>query len=240
MRLLERVYLVGSGEIGLSDAWDCHVYAVDGGDEIALIDAGGGRPQSYTRILENLAGDGLDPGRIRKLLLTHWHPDHARGAAGWRERLGVTVYLPEIERGYLETGEAGMPPCAVDVGVADGDRLQVGDLTLAALQVPGHSPGICAYLLDLPGRRMLFAADIVFFNGVIGLINHPGSDLATYRAHLPRLAGLGVDALLSGHLLFALRDGQRHIDRALGRMTKGFVPLSIGQLDVIFTPPDDY
>lgn len=240
MRLLPRVHLVGSGEMGLSDSWDCHVYLLDGGDELALIDAGGGRPASYDHILANLADDGLDPSRIRHLILTHWHPDHVRGAAGWRERLGVQVYLPEIERAYLENGEAGIPPCPVDVGYGHGDRLTVGDLTLEAIQVPGHSPGICALRLDLPERRVLFAADVVFANGVIGLINYPGSELAPYREYLPRLANLEIDALLPGHLLPVLRNGQRHIDRALAKLQKGFVPLSIGQLDAIFTPPDDY
>lgn len=240
MRLLQRVHLVGSGELGLSDSWDCHVYLVDGGSELALIDAGGGRPESFTRVLANLAEDGLDPARIRHIVLTHSHADHSRGAAAWRERLDAPVYLPEIERPLLEQGGEGLLPCPVDVGVAHGDRLHVGDLTLEAIQVPGHSPGICAYLLEVAGTRILFAADIVFQNGLIGLINYPGSELAPYRTYLPRLADLGIDALLPGHLLFTLRNGQAHIDLALARMAKGFVPLSIGQLDVIFRPPDDY
>jgi glyoxylase-like metal-dependent hydrolase (beta-lactamase superfamily II) len=240
MRLHPRVYLVGSGELGLSDSWDCHVYVVDGGSELALIDAGGGRPASYTAILDNLAADGLDPARIRHIILTHWHADHARGAAGWRERLAAPVYLPEVERALLEQAGEGNIPCPVDVGVRHGDRLRVGDLTLEAIQVPGHSPGICAYLLEMDGYRLLFAADIVFQNGLIGLINYAGSELAPYREYLPRLANLGVDALLPGHLLFTLRRGQAHIDLALARMQKGFVPLSIGQLEVIFRSPDDY
>lgn len=240
MRLHPRIYLVGSGELGLSDAWDCHVYVVDGGSELALIDAGSGRPASFEMIRRNLHDDGLDVARIRHIILTHWHTDHARGAAGWRAELGAQVYLPEIERELLERGEAGIIPCPVDVGIHHGDRIAVGDLTLEAIQVPGHSTGICAYLLEVDGYRALFAADIVFQNGLIGLINHAGSEMAPYREFLPRLANLRVDALLPGHLLFVLRNGQQHIDLALAQMKRGFVPLSIGQLDVIFRPPADY
>ena len=116
----------------------------------------------------------------------------------------------------------------------------MGNLTLRAIQVPGHSIGICAYLLEVDGYRALFAADIVFQNGVIGLINHAGSEMAPYREFLPRLADLRVDALLPGHLLFTLRNGQQHINLALAQMKRGFVPLSIGQLEAIFRSPDDY
>lgn len=240
MRLLPRVYLVGSAEMGLSDAWDCHVYLIDGGDELALIDAGGGRPESFTRMRQNMRDDGLDPARIRHIILTHWHTDHARGAAQWRRELDAPVYLPEIERPLLEGGEAGIIPCPVDIGYHHDDRLQVGDLSLQVIQVPGHSPGISALLLEQDGLRILFAADIVFINGLIGLINFAGSEMGPYREFLPRLADLKIDALLPGHLLFTLRHGQEHIDLALRRMQGGFVPLSIGQLDVIFRSPDDY
>ena len=68
MRLTERVHLVGSGRTGfnISDPYDCHVYLVDGGSELA---------------------------RIGTILLTHAHADHAGWAAGLRvaafDRLAV-------------------------------------------------------------------------------------------------------------------------------------------------------
>ncbi|MEX1019029.1 MAG: MBL fold metallo-hydrolase [Litorilinea sp.] len=240
MRLHPRIALVGSGEMGLSDSWDCHVYLLDGGSELALIDAGGGRPESYTRIVANLTQDGYDVQRIRHILLTHWHADHARGAAGWRARLDAPVYLPEIERHRLEAAAPGLIACPVDQGLVHGQPLRVGDLALEVIQVPGHSEGICGFLLDLDGYRVLFAADIVFIHGVIGLINAEGSELGPYREYLPRLADLGVDALLPGHLLFALHNGQHHIDLALAAMQQGFVPPSIGQSGITFRPPADY
>jgi hypothetical protein len=48
------------------------------------------------------------------------------------------------------------------------------------------------------------------------------------------LAGLGVDVLLAGHGLFTLAGGQRHIDMAREELSKGFVPRTIGQGDLIF------
>lgn len=240
MRLHPRIALVGSGEIGLSDSWDSHVYLLDGGSELALIDAGGGRPESYLRIQNNLEQAGYDLQQIRHILLTHWHADHARGAAGWRERLQAPVYLPEIERPLLEQAGEGLIACPVDRPYHHGDRIAVGDLWVEAIQVPGHSQGICAFLVEIEGYRVLFAADIVFIHGVIGLINAPGSELGLYREYLPRLKNLAVDALLPGHLLFVLRNGQHHIDLAIDALQHGFVPPAIGQSGITFRPPADY
>ena len=79
MKIADRIYLVGSGDLGLSmtDAFDCHVYLVDGGSEAALIDAGGGR--DIAAILKIVEDDGIPLDRIRSLLLTHGHADHAAG-----------------------------------------------------------------------------------------------------------------------------------------------------------------
>jgi glyoxylase-like metal-dependent hydrolase (beta-lactamase superfamily II) len=239
MRLHDCVYLVGSGEIGLSDPWDCHVYLVDGGSELALIEAGSGHGTSRADITRNIEQAGFSTANIGQVLLTHWHPDHAGGAAQWRAA-GVRICLPEAERHFLENGSEGVSPCPVDRGLIHGDRIQVGGLSLEAIQVPSHSPGICAYLLRLDDCVALFCGDIVFYNGILGLINHEGSDLAAYRKYMPRLADLSVDALLPGHLLFALRNGQRHIQLGLDRLRGPFMPPSIGQLGFDFMPPSDY
>ena len=238
MRLTPRLYLVGSGEVGLSDLGDCHVYLLDGGDEYALIDAGCGTERSVAGILATLAREGLDLARLRTVILTHWHGDHANGAAFFRERFGCQIVAPAGERAFIESGRGTVRASSVDRPVEDGDTIAVGDLRLVARCVPGHSEATTAYQVETPAGRLLFCGDIVFANGIIGLINHPGSDLAHYRENIGRLGGLGIDALLPGHLLFTLGNGQRHIDLAIRHLTSGgFVPYSIGQSAVSFLPP---
>lgn len=237
MKLWDRIHLVGSGEMGLSDSWDCHVYALECGDGVALIDAGGGRPLGVQRIEDNLRGDGLDPARISDVVLTHWHKDHAGAARVWRERYGARVWLNALEQPLL----AGCAwACQIDGTPEDGSSLALGDLRLRVIQVVSHSEGICAYVLDLAGYRALFCGDIVFANGLIGLINYPGSTMEGYRANLSKLAGLGVDGLYPGHLLPSVRGGQRHIDVALARVQGGFIPPSIGQSEITLIAPADY
>ncbi|MDQ3947212.1 MAG: MBL fold metallo-hydrolase, partial [Actinomycetota bacterium] len=72
MQLTPDVYLVGSGAsgIGISHPFDCHVYAVDGGSEVAMVDAGCGKDADA--VMRELRAAGLVE-RLRYLLLTHAH-----------------------------------------------------------------------------------------------------------------------------------------------------------------------
>ena len=103
-------------------------------------------------------------------------------------------------------------------------RLQFGDLTLQVLETPGHCGGHNAFLMDCGGLRVLFAGDLIFHGGRILLQNTHDCDLQAYIRSLRRLRGLGVDVLLAGHLSFALRWGQRHIDAALDVLDRGGIP----------------
>ena len=78
------IHLVGSGAFGLdlTDAYDCHVYLLDGGPELALIDVGAG--MGAEQIVANIGAPGsIRPGSA-SILLTHAHGDHAGGAARMR------------------------------------------------------------------------------------------------------------------------------------------------------------
>ena len=105
MRLTEEVYLVGSGRLGfsLTDPLDCHVYAVDGGAEIALIDTGVGRAPEV--LLANLRADGLDPARVRAIIATHAHGDHGGGLARLRELTVARVYVPPEAAAWVEAAD---------------------------------------------------------------------------------------------------------------------------------------
>lgn len=76
------------------------------------------------------------------------------------------------------------------------------------------------------------------FRAVGTHLDHPDSHLEQYREAFARLEGLDIDLLLPGHMLFFLRDGQRHIDLAARALQGGFVPYSVGQLGIDFRPPE--
>jgi hydroxyacylglutathione hydrolase len=243
MRLLERVLLVGSGDLGvnLTDPFDCHVYLVDGGEELALIDAGAG--VRTDEILQNAARDGLDIARIKHVVLTHGHADHAAGAADMRRRLEApTTYASSAIARFLEEGdteklsvnaakEAGRYPsdypfeaCPIDVELVDGYTIEVGDLTLEALSTPGHSDGDMCLLLTYGSERVLFTGDVIFYGGTVLLQNMWDSRVDKLVKSLRRLRSVQATAMLPGHFCFSLRGGQRHIERANGQLDELRLP----------------
>jgi glyoxylase-like metal-dependent hydrolase (beta-lactamase superfamily II) len=232
MRLTDHIYLVGGGSLGfgLSHDLDCHVYLVDGGREMALIDGGAG--VTIEPILERIRFDGLDPSRLRYLVLTHAHADHAGAAALWREKLGVEVVASAVAAEYVRNGDeerislaiakrGGFYPadfvfraCGVARVLSEGDSLTVGDLELRAFETPGHCSGMLSLLVKDDRRHCLFSGDTVFHGGKLLMSNLWDCNLQDYVASIRKLAALEVDALLPGHLAIALSGGGRHIHKA--------------------------
>ena len=233
MRVAVRIHLVASGRHGFSmtDDYDCHVYLIDGGDEYALIDAGGGR--DTPGLIANVEADGLDPRRIRQLLLTHGHADHAAGAAALRERLGLKVLASPTVARYLRDGDeraisldvarvAGAYPadfaflaCPVDEELAEGASVRVGDLTLEVLDTPGHASGHVTYVLRHGGAVAAFCGDALFWGGKILLQHTWDCSLQESIRSVEKLAALSPDGLYPGHVGFVVRNGRRHAEQAM-------------------------
>ena len=85
LKITPHVYLVGSSELGISGEGDCHVYLVDAGTELILVDSGDG--SGIGEILSQVRREGLDPARISHVFLTHAHRDHAGGLEALRQEL---------------------------------------------------------------------------------------------------------------------------------------------------------
>ena len=240
MKITQDIYMVGSGQIRLSNAFDCHVYLLDGGRELALIDAGAGlQPE---RIIENIRDHGFDESRIAHLLLTHTHGDHAGGCRQIKRLTGAKIACTEVEARLLESGtdvEIGMDVAKrtgiypqdyafqhtrADLIIKDGDTIRVGQYDVRVIEVPGHSYGSACFLVDMGGYKILFSSDVVFCGGTIGLGNWPGSSLGAYRQHITKLSNLSVDALLPGHYMWTLEQGQEHLDTAVENLKLAWVP----------------
>ncbi len=243
MKLLDHVYLVGSGANGfdLSDAFDCHIYLVDGGEELALIDVGAG--MGIEDVVANVKSDGFDPDLIRHLVLTHGHGDHAGGANRMKRRLGdAAVYASGLIADSLREGDekaisldaakqAGiypmeyrLEPCAVDHELEEGASIKVGSLRLSVIDTPGHSDGHVSLLLDDGDDRVLFAGDVVFVGGKVLLQNIHDCRLDALTSSLRKLRKLQISALLPGHLSVSLKNGQRHIERANVALDRLLIP----------------
>jgi hydroxyacylglutathione hydrolase len=242
MQLSDRLYLIASGAdgFGLTHPSDCHVYLVDGGSELALIDAGAG--VEIDALMARLGHLPVEVDRIRRLFVTHAHADHAGGTAALRDALGVAVSCsPEVaailragdERAAsVDVGKAqgsyapgySYRPTPVDDELSDGQVVSVGEVRVRVVATPGHSTGHLCYLVDADGRTDLFTGDTLLFGGRIILQNTWDCDLRAHIDSLRRLGGHAFGGLFPGHRTISVTDGRRHLDRALEALDRGALP----------------
>lgn len=164
-----------------------------------LIDPGGEVPA----LLEEAEAEGL---QIEAVWLTHAHVDHVIGVAEAVERTGVPVWLhPEDLFLYEAAAQQGaafgvrVPELPEPEGrLRAGDELQLGELAVRVLHVPGHSPGHVAFHVSTAAA--LFSGDCVFA-GSIGRTDLPGGDSGTLLASIrERILTLGDEVqIFPGH-----------------------------------------
>lgn len=248
MRLTDEVFLVGGGPsfaFGISNDPDCHIYLIDGGTELALVDCGASEGDSFERIVATIREEGLDPGNLRYLLITHAHIDHVGGAARFRERLGVQVLVARDAAACLRSGDeqassldvakkAGFypadyrfEPCEVDRELAEGDQVSIGDLTVDVFETPGHADPHLSFLLSGRRRRYLFAGDAVFHGGATLLQHTHDCSIQASGASIEKLARLDFDALLPGHQAITLSGGKRHVEMGATAFFQQLLPKSL-------------
>ena len=234
MKLTNDLHVVGGGRFGfgLSGPLDCHVYLINGGSELALIDPGLGLPGDFDQVLANIRDDGLDPKQIRKLILTHYHCDHIGAAKEAYERLDAEVIASQLAAPVIRAGDekavsldiaraAGfyppdyhLPPCPVDRAVREGEQITVGHFTLDVWETPGHADGHLSFTMQGSDRKYLIGADLVFWGGKILLQNIHDCRIDAYANSVLKMATLDFDALLPGHLQISLPGGKAHVDQA--------------------------
>ena len=153
-------------------------------DEIAVIDPG---PGDDTH-LDAIAGCGGD--RIRWILLTHTHEDHAPGAVGLKKRTGAEILA-------FGPGE-GRSKVRLDGTLADRAVIEATEFHLTALHTPGHASNHLCYLLN--EERTLFTGDHIMQGSTV-VISPPDGDMATYLASLEKLKTIRprLKAIAPGH-----------------------------------------
>jgi glyoxylase-like metal-dependent hydrolase (beta-lactamase superfamily II) len=72
-------------------------YVFEGADGVSLFDAGYGTPEATKSLTEQLARLGYEPKHIRRLIVSHAHPDHL-GMAGWVKEQAPDAKLVMLAR----------------------------------------------------------------------------------------------------------------------------------------------
>ncbi len=178
-----------------------NIFLVEG-NELTLVDSGVKGAESA--ILHKVRSLGRRPKELRRLVLTHSHPDHIGAAKEIVEATGCEVLAHEGERSWIEDpgvqkAERPVPgfdslvsgPVSVDTVLRDGDRIDVGSGELSVVFTPGHSPGHIS-LWSSEGRAVI-TGDAVPVPGDLPIYDDAFSTLGSLR----RLRGLGAEIMLS-------------------------------------------
>ena len=209
-------------------------YLVEGPKGHLLIETG---PATTQPVLEDkVRALGVEPERIKHVLVTHIHLDHSGGAGYWARR-GATIYvhpkgaphlidpsklLSSAQRIYLDKmdylwGKTLPIPADQVVELCDEER-EIAGLKVRAVDSPGHASHHLAYLIEAN-----------LFTGDVAACRLPGSEfvsvpgpppefhLETWLASLDKLEALKPETLFLTHF-GQVNDVQEHFAQLRQRL----------------------
>jgi metallo-beta-lactamase class B len=201
--LIGNIYYVGTDGIA--------VYIVKTSQGLILMDTA--LPQSTGMIKENIAKLGFKLGDIKYILNSHAHFDHTGGFAEIKKETGAQLVAGERDRPLLEGGyypgdekntDLAFPSVTVDRAVKEGDKITLGDTTLTAHAMPGHSPGCTSWEMTVKDGNedhdvLFFCSGTVALNRLVGQPTYPGI-ADDYRSTFAKAKAMTkVDVLLGPH-----------------------------------------
>lgn len=189
-----------------------NAYLVRRGEDAVLVDTG--RKQYRDKVLA-----ACRPYRVRLLVLTHGHIDHAESAAFLADALGVPIGMhredvPLLADNLAQSLEAetlpgkvvlaaslglmkktDMTPFQPSVMLAEGDSLEEYGVSAIILEVPGHTRGSIAVQV---GEEALIVGDALMnmFYPTVSMLYH---DRARMLESAGRLRGMAGRMIYFGH-----------------------------------------
>ena len=202
VKVFDNLYFVGQSAY---TAW-----AVTTSEGIIVID-----PLFDYSVEEEIVGGlkklGLDPARIRYVVVSHAHSDHVAGAALLQQR-GARVVMSADDWELLATDPGRWPKAKKDIVATDGYKLTLGDTTLVLHHTPGHTLGTISTVIPLKDGNRTHTAVLwggTGFNWRSGSPRYiaPGRPATFWYDHYANSARklrdiatkVGADVLLSNH-----------------------------------------
>lgn len=189
-KVFDNLYFVGMTEFS---AW-----AVTTSEGIIIIDA----LYDYSvddEVAEGLKKVGLDPAKIKYVIISHGHSDHSGGAKFLQDSYKARVLLSAADWDLLDRGRGTRP--ARDMVATDGQKLTLGDTTITMYVTPGHTAGTLSYLIPVKdhGQPHLVAE----WGGTAFNFPRTPENFKAYTASAVRFGDIaakaGADVLISNH-----------------------------------------
>ena len=143
--------------------------------------------QSAEEILAAAREQGL---RIGWLLETHAHADHLSASAWLKERTGartgIGAGITEVQRAFRPLFEPCDSGC-FDRLLDDGDKIELGSLTIEVMATPGHTPACVSYRVG----DAVFVGDTLFMPDYgTARCDFPGGDARQLYRSIRRILSL--------------------------------------------------
>jgi metallo-beta-lactamase class B len=229
-KVFDNLYALPSSNIQQTTVW-----AITTSDGIILIDSGQqGRTEAIVAEMKNL---GLDPSKVKYILLGHGHGDHFAGSAYFQEQYGTKVGTTAADWDLIH------PPGAQpkqndnrpnrDLVLKEGQDIKLGDETVHIIEIPGHTPGSVAFIFNVKENGQTHTAGL-FGGTILGQANitTPGLNqyLRSIDHYLEMAKKMNVDVEIQNHALF---------DDTEGRIAK-FKTRKAGEPNPLLMPGDKY
>jgi metallo-beta-lactamase class B len=194
MKVMDNLYFVGTKVHG---AW-----AVTTSDGIIVIDALYGYAVE-AEVADGLKKLGLDPAKIKYVVISHGHGDHHGGAKFLQDQFNAHILLSAPDWDLVDRDNRNPKPRR-DMVIADGEKLTLGDTTLTLYITPGHTPGTVSTLVPVKdGGKPHLAAE---WGGTAISTTTPIDMLEAYVRSAARFRdtalGAGADVLIANHTDF--------------------------------------
>ena len=194
VRVFDNLYFVGTKAHG---AW-----AITTSDGIIVIDALFGYAVK-DEVEGGLRKLGLDPAKIKYLVVTHGHGDHSGGAKYLQDTFSPRLILGAKDWDLRERDTRNPAPRR-DIEATDGQKLTLGDTTITLYVTPGHTQSTISSLVPVKdGGRPHLAME---WGGTVISAAMPLEQLKSYVSSATRFQdlalGSGADVIISNHTAF--------------------------------------
>ena len=189
----------------LGDAW-VSAWAINTSEGIILIDTLNTDKEAAQLIEGGLRRVGLNPARIKYIIVTHGHGDHSGGVNYLVRRYHPKVAMGEADWTMLETNPDFPTPMwepapKRDMVVKDGDKITLGDTTVTLYNTPGHTMGTLSPVFDVKSGGQTHR--VVEWGGTGFNFGKDFTRLDAFIASTTRMRGIvaeqKIDVLISNH-----------------------------------------
>ena len=151
--------------------------------------------------------------KIALVLETHVHADHLSGAPYIKLKTGAKVAIGEhirdvqqIFRPIFNAMDVSGTGAEFDLLLKDGDRLQIGTLSVEALATPGHTPACMSFKIG----DAVFVGDTLFMPDYgTARADFPGGDARSLYRSIKRLLALPSETRLFMCHDYLPKDGRK-------------------------------